>query len=128
GGTVKGEGVGTPAYMSPEQAAGELDAMGPASDVYSLGAALYVLLANRPPFVGETADVLQDVQRGRFVTPRTIQPRVPRALEAICRKAMTVQPARRYGSAPAPPGGPQRWPGAEPAAARRRPRARPARA
>ncbi|HZW29199.1 MAG TPA: serine/threonine-protein kinase, partial [Isosphaeraceae bacterium] len=121
GATLRGQAVGTPSYMSPEQAAGELDAMGPASDVYSLGATLYVLLANRPPFAGEPAEVLEDVQRGRFVAPRAIQPRVPRVLEAICRKAMAVQPARRYSSALALADDLERWLADEPVSAWREP-------
>ena len=97
--TVVGQAVGTPAYMSPEQAEGNLDAMAPTSDVYSLGATLYVLLTDRPPFSGEPDEVLRDVQRGHFDAPRAIQSRVPRALDAICRKAMATEPSGRYASA-----------------------------
>jgi serine/threonine protein kinase len=53
--TVAGSALGTPAFMSPEQAAGKLDLLGPASDVYSLGATLYALLTGRPPFVANPA-------------------------------------------------------------------------
>jgi len=97
--TRTGQAVGTPVYMSPEQAAGNLDALGPASDVYSLGATLYVLLTDQRPFHGAVGDVLQAVRQGRFVAPRQVNPRVPQALDSICRQAMAVQPTQRYQSA-----------------------------
>src|SRR5262249_28125831 len=121
GATNVGQAVGTPAYMSPEQAAGDLDAMSPPSDVYSLGATLYVLLANRAPFAGEPADVLEAVQRGQFAAPRAIQPRVPRALDSVCRKAMAAQPGRRYSSALALAEDLERWLADEPVSAWREP-------
>ncbi len=74
--TVAGQTVGTPAYMSPEQAAGRSDLVGPASDVYSLGATLYVLLTDRPAFSGELEEVLREVRQGDFDPPRAIAPRV----------------------------------------------------
>ncbi len=95
--TVAGSTVGTPAYMSPEQAAGDLDALGPASDVYSLGATLYYLLTDRAPF-SPGRDILQRVQRGEFDPPRKIAPQTPKPLEAICLKAMARWPADRYAS------------------------------
>ena len=97
--TVTGQAVGTPAYMSPEQAAGETERLGPASDVYSLGATLYALLTDRPAFSGNPEDVLENVRRGGFDAPRAISPRVPRDLDAICLKAMAVEPTDRYDSA-----------------------------
>jgi eukaryotic-like serine/threonine-protein kinase len=97
--TLTGQAVGTPAYMSPEQAAGKVNDLGPSSDVYSLGATLYVLLTDRRPFDGEVVDVIRDVERGRFDPPRVIQPRVPKALDAICCKAMALDPSQRYRSA-----------------------------
>ena len=85
--------------MSPEQAAGRLDLLGPPSDVYSLGATLYCLLTGRAPFTDKAvADVLAKVQRGDFPRPRQVRPDVPAPLEAVCLKAMAVRPADRYPS------------------------------
>jgi serine/threonine-protein kinase len=98
-GTELGARLGTPAYMSPEQAAGKIDALGPASDVYSLGATLYCLLTGRAPF--DDADVLEllhKVERGEFPPPRQLKAWIHPALEAICLKAMATDPARRYES------------------------------
>jgi formylglycine-generating enzyme required for sulfatase activity len=98
--TQAGKVLGTPAYMSPEQAAGELDRMGPASDVYSLGATLYSLLTGRPPFDGPNViETLRKVTRGEFPPPRQVVRTVPAALEAICLKAMARQPEDRYPTA-----------------------------
>ncbi len=97
--TQTGQAVGTPVYMSPEQAGGDHGALGPASDVYSLGATLYVLLTNRRPFDGEASEILEDVQKGRLRAPRQINPRVPKGLDAICRRAMALDPSLRYRSA-----------------------------
>ena len=97
--TQVGSVVGTPAYMSPEQAAGKLDTMGPSSDVYSLGATLYFVLTGTPAFNDKrVADVLHKVERGEFPRPRQIAPHVPGALEAICLKAMSLRREDRYGS------------------------------
>ncbi len=115
--TVAGQTLGTPAYMSPEQAEGKLEAIGPASDVYSLGATLYVLLTNRRPFEGETADVILAVREGRFPPASEINPHLPRALDAICRRAMALQPSRRYPSALALAEDIERWLADEPVAA-----------
>jgi serine/threonine-protein kinase len=98
--TVLGQAVGTPAYMSPEQAAGRLDKMGPESDIYSLGATLYCLLTGRAPFEGASAgEVLRQVQKGSFPPPRQVKPSVPAALEAVCLKAMALEAEDRYSSA-----------------------------
>ncbi len=91
--TQMGSAVGTPAFMSPEQAAGRLDELGPASDVYSLGAMLYSLLTGRAPFTdAELGDVLRKVQAGEFPPPRQVNRAVPPALEAVCLKAMAKEP------------------------------------
>jgi eukaryotic-like serine/threonine-protein kinase len=119
--TIVGQAVGTPAYMSPEQAAGALDALGPASDVYSLGATLYVMLTDRRPFEGDVKEVLQNVRDGRWLPPRHLKPRVPKAVDAICRRAMAREPRERYGSAAAMAGDIERWLADEPVAAWREP-------
>ena len=97
--TVMGQIVGTPAYMSPEQAGGHVDLMGPASDIYSLGATLYELLTGQAPFVTMSADMYLRIQRGEFPSPRQLKPDVPPALDAICRKALALKPADRYATA-----------------------------
>jgi WD40 repeat protein/tRNA A-37 threonylcarbamoyl transferase component Bud32 len=98
--TQAGAAMGTPAYMSPEQAAGRLDLLGPASDIYSLGATLYTLLTGRPPIEGkETAEVLRKAQRGEWLPVRQAKADVPPALAAICHKAMAPAPSARYGTA-----------------------------
>jgi tetratricopeptide (TPR) repeat protein len=98
--TQAGQALGTPAYMSPEQALGKPELLGPASDVYSLGATLYCLLTGQPPFArNEVGGVLAKVQKGDFPPPRSIEPRVPVALEAVCLKSMALSPEERYPSA-----------------------------
>jgi serine/threonine protein kinase len=97
--TQAGTAISTPQFMSPEQAAGRLDLLGPASDVYSLGATLYCLLTGKAPFADkDTGVVLQKVQRGEFPTPSQLEAAVPPALEAICLKAMARQSEDRYVS------------------------------
>ena len=97
--TMFGSAIGTPAYMPPEQAAGRLGDLGPASDVYSLGATLYHLLTGQSPFrSGDRGAVLKDVKAGRFSTPRAVLPDVPQPLEAVCLKAMALKPCDRYSS------------------------------
>ncbi len=98
--TRQGVAMGTPAYMSPEQAAGRQEQISPRSDVYSLGATLYCILTGRPAFGGSSlGELLAAVQRGDFPRPRQVNPRVPHVLEAICLKAMATEPAGRYQSA-----------------------------
>jgi serine/threonine protein kinase len=97
--TMAGLAVGTPAYMSPEQATGQLDIVGPRSDVYGLGATLYQLLTGHAPCEDEVlADVLRKVASGEIPAPRSLEPTIPRALEAVCLKAMSVRPEDRYVS------------------------------
>ncbi len=99
GDTAPGTTVGTPAYMSPEQASGDLDGMGPRSDVYSLGATFYELLTGQLAFrADDTRAVLAKVVAGDFRPPRAVLPSVPPALEAVCLKAMALEPSRRYES------------------------------
>jgi tetratricopeptide (TPR) repeat protein/tRNA A-37 threonylcarbamoyl transferase component Bud32 len=89
--------VGSPGYMSPEQSQNE--AVGPASDIYSLGAMLYALLTSRPPITGSTAEVIEKARRNEFPPARAINPAVHPALEAICAKAMATRPEHRYRDA-----------------------------
>lgn len=97
--TLDGYAIGTPAFMSPEQAAGHIDEITTASDVYGLGATMYCVLTGNPPIQGQDVQqILQNARRGRYVAPRRIQPALAPALEAICLKAMSLKPADRYGS------------------------------
>jgi len=116
--TLPGTALGTPAYMSPEQAAGEIDRLGPRSDVYSLGATLYSLLTGRPPFGGAPVDeILRMVTKGAFPPPRQIDPALNRALEAICLKAMALKPEDRYATPRALADDVERWIADEPVTA-----------
>jgi serine/threonine-protein kinase len=92
-----GTTIGTPRYMSPEQARGELDNLGYTSDVYSLGATLYELLTGQVAFRGRAVEeVFGRVVRGEFVPPREVDHSIPPALEAVCKKAMAREPHERY--------------------------------
>jgi serine/threonine-protein kinase len=116
--TQAGDVMGTPTYMSPEQAAGRLDLLGPASDIYSLGATVYALLTGKAPFAGsDKGELLERVQRGHWLPPRQVKPDVPAALEAICRKAMALKPEDRYPSALALAAEVEHWLADEPVAA-----------
>ena len=86
--TLPGRSMGTPSFMSPEQAEGDLENLGPRSDVYSLGATLYNLLTGRQPFDGNLTAVLRAVKQGDFLPPRQVDPTIDQALEAVCKKAM----------------------------------------
>ncbi len=98
--TMAGTAVGTPAYMPPEQAKGEVERLGPASDIYSLGATLYHLLTGQPPFDGrDLAKILESVRNGHFPPPRSRIADIPKPLEAICLKAMALEPIDRYSTA-----------------------------
>ncbi|QEG40541.1 serine/threonine-protein kinase [Roseimaritima ulvae] len=91
---------GTPAYMSPEQAAGDLQNIRPASDIYALGVMLYAIVAGRHPYQGLTVDqILEQVRSARYPDILTLQPLTPPALAAIIRKAMAAAPLDRYASA-----------------------------
>ena len=126
--THAGQVLGTPAFMSPEQAKG-LPAMNrPASDIYGLGAILYTILAGRAPFQPEGwASLREKIVQGDYPSPREIKADLPRALEAIRRKAMALEPADRYDTAGALARDVERWSADEPVSAWREPWTRRAR-
>ena len=121
--TVPGRAVGTPQFMSPEQALAKIDEIGPLSDIYSLGATLYDLLTGRPPFSesNQSDIVLRRVVIGDFLSPRKVRPGLPRALEAVCLKAMALKPEDRYPNAEALAEDLRRWLADEPVSARPEP-------
>lgn len=99
--TKEGDVLGTPAYMAPEQAAGQNHMVGPRSDVYSLGAILYELLCGQPPFHKAGAAILRQIVHEDPPRPRQLRPTIPYDLETICLKAMAREPGRRYQTASA---------------------------
>ncbi len=122
GETREGAVLGTPAYMSPEQAAGRQEDVGPASDVYSLGATLYHLLTGLAPIQGGDRDErIGRARSGQFVPARQVKRNVPRALDAVCRKAMALRADDRYASAADLARDVDRWLADEPVSAYRAP-------
>jgi eukaryotic-like serine/threonine-protein kinase len=97
--TVEGQVLGTPAYMSPEQAAGHSHRVDRRSDIYSLGVVLYQLLCGELPFRGSKMMVLHQLQFEDPRPPRRVNDRIPRDLETICLKALAKAPSRRYATA-----------------------------
>jgi serine/threonine protein kinase len=98
--TRAGAIMGTPTYMAPEQATGNLKAIGPATDIYSLGCVLYEMLTGRPPYRGENLlDMLQRAVNEPPLPPSRLWSDIPPALEAVCLKCLEKQPAKRYSSA-----------------------------
>jgi len=97
--TLQGQMIGTPGYMSPEQAAGRPELVDRRTDIYGLGAILYEILTGRPPFTGsDTEELLRRVRQEEPLLPSRVNPDVPAVLEKICRKAIRKTASDRYGS------------------------------
>lgn len=117
-----GHVLGTPAYMSPEQADGNIEETRAPADIYGLGAVLYELLTGQLPYRGKTAaEALIAVRRGELEPPTQVRKGAPKALEAICLKAMARKPSERYASATDLARDVERWLADEPVAAYREP-------
>ncbi len=116
--TLPGSALGTPGYMCPEAARGDLERLAPRSDVYSMGCTLYCLLTGQPPFDGsDVNEVLRKVKWGEYTGPRQLNRWIDPALEAVCMKAMAFMPEDRYQSSRALADDIERWTAGQPVTA-----------
>jgi tetratricopeptide (TPR) repeat protein len=116
--TLEGSVLGTPGYMAPEQAAGQISQIDRCTDIYSLGAILFEILAGVAPHSGRnTLEIVNQIVQGRIPTARSIEPATPPALNAICSKAMALKPEDRYPTATALAADVERWLADEPVSA-----------